>query len=134
MKGFGEYNYYMRSVYNEDYFIPIDKLERFNFLNEKIERVSKDKDWSELYIGLGIQFKNEFKKYLVRFKRGQVWVKDTESWMGNDPRGTLIKIIGIDGQYIFYRKVKRVLGFKIGVGQKFCLNKFSFIRIFERYV
>lgn len=132
MKGFGESYYYMVSVYGYDYYIPKDKLNRFNFLNDKIARVSVNKDYSELAIGLGIQFRNEFKAYLIPFKRGQVWVKDTESWMGNDAKGTKVKIVGIDGQYIFYRKYIEVMGFKIGIGYRYCLNKFSFIRIFER--
>jgi hypothetical protein len=132
MKGFGESYCYMVSVYGCDYYIPKNKIERFNFLNDKIARVSVNKDYSELAIGLGIQFRNEFKAYLIPFKRGQVWVKDTESWMGNDAKGTKVKIVRIDGQYIFYRKYIEVIGFNIGIGYRYCLNKFSFIRIFER--
>jgi hypothetical protein len=123
---------YFKSYFGDDYYIPVDKRERFVSLNERIKRASQDKDHAELYRGLEITFKDEFRKYIITFKKGNIWSKKKEEWCGNNPKGTEFKIVGVKGSFVFFVKIKRIWGFKIGTGYVTCLNKLSFLDIFER--
>lgn len=64
-------------------------------------------------------------------KKGRVYAKQTESWCGNDAKGTLVKVVKIlDMDFIKYRKIKKIFGLNICIGPSYILNEISFKRIF----
>ena len=109
-------------AFDKDYYIPDELVSRFTHLFEKIKRLNSEKE-KETATGYKIVFDDEFQRYFIHFRKGSFWSKKTESWQGNDPKGTLVKIVRIKGSFIWYKK---------GVlGKKFILNKLSFLNIFE---
>lgn len=123
---------YFKSFRGDDYYIPCELEEEFLFYTNKIKRNKDILDHIELYRGCIVAFDTKFSKYQVVFRTGQIWVKRTESWMGNDERGSKVKISSVDGSFILYRKTKRIFGLDISIGQRYCLNKFSMLRIYEQ--
>lgn len=110
-------------AFGNDYYFPVDLEDRFISLSNKVITLGENQDYIEAYRGYRILFDSEFKKHQVKFKKRSIWKKKTESWYGNDPQGTLVKIVKIKGSFIWYSK---------GIfDQRFCLNKWSFLRIFE---
>lgn len=65
-------------------------------------------------------------------EKGKVYYKQTESWCGNDPKGTPVKVMGFIPltNFIKYKKVKKIFGINFAVGMTYSLNEFSFNRIF----
>jgi hypothetical protein len=122
---------YYRSYFEYDYYIPIDLEEEFIYYNRKISENKGIADHIELYHGSIVAFNTKFSRYRVRFRKGRIWVKKTESWMGNNEKGSEVKICYVNGSFIFYKNVRTFLGFRITVGPMYCLNKFSMLRIFE---
>nr|QMP83036.1 MAG: hypothetical protein [Caudoviricetes sp.] len=116
--------------FQNDYFIPMELEQRFLELGNKVEKLGEDPDFIEAYRGYKIVFLDEFKKYRIKFRIGDIWEKQTEEWYGNAPRGSQIRIISIDGSFIRYRHIKRWLGIDWNVGYRYYLNKWSFLRIF----
>lgn len=54
--------------------------------------------------------------------KDHTWVKTTPSWKGNDPAGTLVKVVRVRPQQVWYKKLS---------GGPVCyLNEWSFRRIF----
>lgn len=65
-------------------------------------------------------------------KVGKVYYKQTESWCGNDPKGTPVKVIDIvpPCNFVKYKKIKKLFGIWFSVGQSYYLNQISFKRIY----
>ena len=122
---------YFKSFRGDDYYIPSELEKEFLFYTNKIIKNANIPDHIEVYRGCIIAFDTKFAKYQVVFRRGQIWFKKTESWMGNDEKGSRVKISSVDGSFILYRKTKRIFGLDISIGQRYCLNKFSMLRIYE---
>lgn len=123
---------YFKSFRGDDYYIPTELEEEFLFYTNKIIKNADIPDHIELFRGCVVAFDTKFAKYQVKFRRGQIWYKKTESWMGNDEKGSRVKISSVDGSFILYRKTKRIFGLDISIGQRYCLNKFSMLRIYEQ--
>jgi hypothetical protein len=122
---------YYQSIFLKDYLIP-DELEyRFVELNQKLRKLSEDSDHNEAFTGYKIVFQDEFKPYLVNFKKGDIWEKQTEEWLGNAAIGTKVKIVSIQESFIYYKHIKEIFGYQFGTGYSYCLNKWSFLRIFR---
>jgi FlaG/FlaF family flagellin (archaellin) len=66
----------------------------------------------------------------MEIKKGKIYQKQTESWAGNDEKGTEVKITHISGNFVKFRKLKKVLWFKVKSGKPYILNKWSFRRIY----
>lgn len=115
---------YLKSYCMEDYYIPSELQEEFLYYTKKIRNSENIPDHIELYRGSIVAFNCRFKKYRAKFRIGQIWYKKTESWMGDDEKGSGVMICGMDSNFIFY---KRSL-----FGQRYCLNKFSMLRIYNR--
>lgn len=62
--------------------------------------------------------------------KGKIYKKQTESWYGNDPKGTEVVVTKIEGNFIKFRNVKRFLWFNIKSGKTQVLNNWSFRRIY----
>ena len=65
-------------------------------------------------------------------KKGKIYYKTTESWCGNDPKGTPVKVIDIipPCNFIKYKKIKNIFGMNIPFGSCYYLNQISFKRIY----
>lgn len=111
-----------------EYALPLELSPRFWELVEKIKRL----DYFETIRGYEILFDGTFAKYRVKMKRGGIWSKITPSWEGNDPSGTLIKIVKVEDSFIKYRKVKKFWRLYFSIGEVYTLNRWSFVRIFEK--
>lgn len=66
----------------------------------------------------------------MEFKKGKIYKKQTESWFGNDEKGTEVVITDIKGNFIIHRRIKPFLLFKIKSGSSMILNTWSFRRIY----
>ncbi len=118
---------YFKSFRGDDYYIPCELEEEFLYYTKKIIENRDIEDHIELYRGSIVAFDSKFNKYRVKFKKGSIWVKKTDSWMGNAEKGSKVKICSVDGSFIFYKHINDSF-----FGQRYCLNKFSMLRIFER--
>jgi len=65
-------------------------------------------------------------------KKGRVYYKHTESWCGNEPKGTPVKVVDIipPCNFVKYKKVKRLFVINFAFGYSYQLNQISFKRIF----
>ena len=65
-------------------------------------------------------------------KKGEIYYKQTESWCGNDPKGTPVKVVDIipPCNFVKYKKVKRLFGLNFAWGYSYQLNQISFKRIY----
>lgn len=113
-------------AFGNDYYFPMELEDRFISLSNKITALFEDPDHHEAAIGYKIVFLDEFKAYKVYFPKRSSWKKKTDSWFGNDPQGTLVKIRKVKGSFIWYSK-----GF---FDQRNCLNKWTFLGLFERVI
>lgn len=59
----------------------------------------------------------------MNITKGQTWTKRTEQWCGDDPKGTPVKVVKYEKGWIWYKRSF--------FGDKYCLNEFSFRRIYE---
>jgi hypothetical protein len=68
----------------------------------------------------------------MQILKGKIYYKQTESWSGNDPKGTPVKVIRFFGPYNFieYKKAKKIFGINFFCGESYYLNRLSFRRIF----
>nr|QMP83466.1 MAG: hypothetical protein [Caudoviricetes sp.] len=64
------------------------------------------------------------------FTKGEIYQKQTDSWFGNDKKGTEVIIIDITGNFVIYRRLKKFLFFKVKSGKSMILNTWSFRRIY----
>ena len=121
---------------NDRYFIPEHTHARWTYWQGKIENAKALKN-KELYDGSIVAFKSEFENYKIELKTGSLWKKITDKYAErrnvSNPIGTLVKISKVSGEYILYQKYKKVWKFNVGIGQKYCLNVWSFLNIFEKY-
>ena len=64
--------------------------------------------------------------------KNQIYYKQTESWCGNDPKGTPVKVVGFiePCNFVKYKKVKRLFGINFAFGEVYYLNQLSFKRIY----
>lgn len=115
---------------NRDYYIPVENEERFLSLKTIIEEREKS-NFPESARGHSIVLENEFKNYLCSFRVGDIWRKTTESWQGNDAAGTVVRISKVSDSFIEYRRTVKYLGLYFSEGERYNLNKWSFLRIFE---
>nr|QMP83557.1 MAG: hypothetical protein [Caudoviricetes sp.] len=123
---------YYKSIFEEDYLIPEELEYRFLELSNKLKRLGEDSDHDEAFLGYKILFLGEFKKYKVKFKKGDIWEKQTEKWFGNSPIGTKVKITNIKDSFIRYKHTKKKFGIQWTIGSyAYHLNKWSFLRIFR---
>lgn len=110
-------------AFQNDYFIPDESEDRFLKLRNKIQKLGEDPEFIEAYRGYKIVFLDEFNKYNVVFKKGNIHQKQTEEWMANSPRGTKVKIVKVFDSFIRYRELNKWFGYTT-------LNKWSFLRIY----
>ena len=66
----------------------------------------------------------------MEFKKRTIYQKQTESWFGNDEKGTEVIITGVKGNFIIHKRLKKFLFFKIKSGKSMVLNTWSFRRIY----
>lgn len=59
----------------------------------------------------------------MNIAKGQIWYKQTESWCGNDAKGTPVKVAKYKNGWVWYKKSF--------FGTKYILNETSFRRIFH---
>lgn len=121
---------------DKDYYIPSETEERFLYLRSIIEERERG-SFPESARGHSIVLESEFKNYLVQFNLGDLWRKKTESWQGNDEIGTedsfpVVRITKISESFIEYRGTTKYLGLYFSEGERYNLNKWSFLRIFEK--
>lgn len=111
---------YFKDFQNNDYLIPETLKERFLYVLAKVDLSRKDK-FPESYNGYLVVLKREFSQYKVLFKKNSVWVKQTEEWHGNMPKGGKVKLISNNEDFVKFKDN----------GKAFVLNKWSFLRIFK---
>lgn len=121
--------------FNKDrYYIPDDIYDRWMYWQGKINTAQVNNN-NELMNGAIVAFATEFEQYRVNLKKGSIWVKNTDKYVGSrtkaQQKGTVVKLIRINGEFVCYKVVKKVWKFNIGVGDTYCLNAWSFLNIFE---
>lgn len=106
---------YLKNIDGNDYVIPLELVDRFLYLEEK--RKVQDGEYIESKRGHTIIFNAEFDRYRVTLKKGQIY-------------SGAIKIKKINGDFIHYKRARKIMGFYFSYGQIYILNKWSFFRIF----
>lgn len=120
---------YYQDFSNRDYVLPLEKEERFLYLNKKIRDMREGK-YAESARGHEIMLEGEFSRYRVSFAIGDIWYKQTEEWFNNGGIGMPIKIVRIRDDFIYFRRARKIFGIYFSVGSVYTLNKWSFLRIF----
>ncbi len=109
-----------------DYYIPSCLEDRFNYLQQKIQR--NNPEYQESVAGHIIEFNSEFSKYKVVFQKGSIWEIKEEC---TDDDIFQVKIIKVTDSFITYKVIKPFWWFTITTGYKLKLNKWSFLRLFK---
>lgn len=112
---------FLHRVGSVNYYVPLDKEERFNYLMNKINTIS----FSETVRGYRKVLSEEFREYRVNLVRWSLW---------RNSEGDLVKIVSIRNNFIRYRLVRKFWLWYIGYGYVLSLNEESFLRIFREEV
>lgn len=120
---------YYKDHNNKDYYIPSCLEDRFDYLQQKIQRTQKE--YQESIAGHTIEFNSEFSKFEVKFKKGSIWEIKEEC---TDEEIFHVKILKVTDSVIYYKEIKPFLWFMVTTGYRLNLNKWSFLRIFKEVV
>jgi hypothetical protein len=108
--------FYYKNLENRDFLLSEDVVDRFIFLDEKRKKLLEG-NYAETERGYSIVFNNEFSLYEVFIRRGDIWVNGD---------GVLVRVVSVKNGFVKYRMKGSIFGRVYG------LNKWSFLRIFER--